>query len=171
MADILFVNSHDQPIGKGSTQEAIENGYIFRVARVMLTDRYNRFLLQKRADHLALFPGRWDNSAAGKVDEGESYVQAAVRELEEELGITGITLTAVSSYYSEIIYGGKKHKRFNKVFEARYNDDPPKNFNTGEVSMTQWFGAKELVAFIQASPETFTDGVIDYFTKIRPLMP
>ena len=34
-----------------------------------------------------LAPGKWDQSAAGHVDEGESYIEAALRETKEELGL------------------------------------------------------------------------------------
>ena len=34
-------------------------------------------------------PGLWDTSAAGHVDSGEDYLACAVRELDEELGISG----------------------------------------------------------------------------------
>ncbi len=168
MANITFVDHDDRPVGKGTTQEAIEKGYIFRVARVMIADGQGRFLLQRRTDHLALFPGRWDNSAAGKVDEGESYLRAAERELQEELGISGIHLTPVGSYYSELTYEEQLQKRFNKVFEARYKNEPI-SVNADEVSQTKWFSVKELAELLRASPEQFTDGVIDYFTNIRPL--
>ncbi|MBQ7063945.1 MAG: NUDIX domain-containing protein [Firmicutes bacterium] len=48
-------------------------------------------LLQKRSADKDSFPGRLDTSAAGHLDPGETFDEAAVRELGEELGVTGVT--------------------------------------------------------------------------------
>lgn len=44
--------------------------------------------LQLRAAHDDTYPSHWDFSAGGGIDEGEDPHTAAVRELQEELGIT-----------------------------------------------------------------------------------
>lgn len=44
-------------------------------------------LLQKRSKNKDSHPGLWDISAAGHVDSGETPLEAAVREVEEEIGI------------------------------------------------------------------------------------
>lgn len=44
-------------------------------------------LLQKRSAHKDSFPGCYDISSAGHMVAGDDYLETAVRELEEELGI------------------------------------------------------------------------------------
>lgn len=44
-------------------------------------------LLQKRSASKDTFPGRWDTSVGGHVSFGQTYIEAAVREAREELGI------------------------------------------------------------------------------------
>jgi isopentenyldiphosphate isomerase len=46
-----------------------------------------RLLVHRRADHKDVWPGRWDVAAGGVVGAGEAWVDAARRELAEELGI------------------------------------------------------------------------------------
>lgn len=45
-------------------------------------------LLQKRSDNKDSFPGCYDISSAGHIPAGSTYLESAVRELQEELGIT-----------------------------------------------------------------------------------
>lgn len=46
-----------------------------------------RLLVHRRADHKDVWPGRWDVAAGGVVGAGETWADAARRELAEELGI------------------------------------------------------------------------------------
>ncbi|MGN0063198.1 MAG: NUDIX domain-containing protein [Nocardioides sp.] len=57
-----------------------------RFAGVLLTDPAERLLLQERDEHPAIDPERW-GLPGGHVDPGETYADAAVRELEEETGV------------------------------------------------------------------------------------
>lgn len=45
-------------------------------------------LLQKRSNNKDSFPGYLDAACTGHVDAGEEYLEAAIRELEEEVGLT-----------------------------------------------------------------------------------
>lgn len=45
------------------------------------------FLLQKRADSKDSFPGCYDAASTGHIDAGEDPITAAVRELQEEIGV------------------------------------------------------------------------------------
>jgi 16S rRNA (adenine1518-N6/adenine1519-N6)-dimethyltransferase len=87
---IQIVDQNNNPTGSATKQEAWRGGLIHRVVRISILDPSGRLLAQKRSLHKEPFPGRWDNSAAGHVDAGETYEQAALRELREELGLDGI---------------------------------------------------------------------------------
>lgn len=63
-----------------------------RVVLIVVRDTRGRVYLQRRAASKPLHPGLWDVSAAGHVRAGESRKDAALRELHEELGITGVQL-------------------------------------------------------------------------------
>ena len=52
-------------------------------------------------DIVILRPGYWDVAAGGMVAAGETYEQSAARELEEELGVSGVELTAHERFYFE----------------------------------------------------------------------
>jgi len=63
-----------------------QQGQWHRVAHVWITDG-ERLLQQRRGVNTKIMPGRWDASASGHVDPGESYLDAAQRELQEEMGL------------------------------------------------------------------------------------
>ncbi len=46
-------------------------------------------LLQKRSKNKFIQPGKWDTAVGGHLEPGESYEDGALRELREELGVTG----------------------------------------------------------------------------------
>ena len=56
---------------------------------VVLDSSGTKILLQKRALCKDIQPGKWDTAVGGHVDAGECVVDAARRELKEELGIDG----------------------------------------------------------------------------------
>ncbi len=67
-------------------------------------------LLQKRSAHKDSFPGCYDISAAGHLSAGQDYMEAACRELEEELGIHAETedlhfIGYHEGFDKEIFYG------------------------------------------------------------------
>jgi len=58
-----------------------------RAVHIFLFDHENRIYLQRRSWSKDQHPGLWDSSASGHVESGESYPDAARRELREELGL------------------------------------------------------------------------------------
>jgi isopentenyldiphosphate isomerase len=120
----------------------------------------NNVLLQKRSLNNQLYPGRWDNSAAGHVDDGEDYLTAAKRELFEEIGIKTDDLVEVGKYYNSTKAGDFTLNQFNKVYKFVTKDTPCK-LQKKEVSEVKWFSIIELKKLVKESPELCTNGVIE----------
>ena len=65
-----------------------EKGTWRLITHLCIFDSRGRLLIQQRSSGKRIWPGKWDVSAAGGVSSGETTRSAAVRELEEELGIS-----------------------------------------------------------------------------------
>lgn len=66
---------------------------IHRAVHVLVFRSDGRLLMQKRVMAKDVAPGKWDTSVGGHLDAGEDYLEAAYREMKEELGIEGVELT------------------------------------------------------------------------------
>ena len=85
---IYRVDENDKVLGKVSFKEAHSNKEIIhRAAHVFIFNSEGKIVLQKRSKSMVYYPDHWESSASGHVDYGESYLDAARRELNEEIGI------------------------------------------------------------------------------------
>ncbi len=83
-----IVDENDTVIGTATREEIHRFGYLHRSVHVFVFDHKGRLFVQRRSATKDRHPLKLDSSAAGHVDPGESYFDAAKRELFEELGIT-----------------------------------------------------------------------------------
>jgi 16S rRNA (adenine1518-N6/adenine1519-N6)-dimethyltransferase len=157
---IQIVDENNNPTGSATKQEAWQNGLIHRVVRISILDQEDRLLVQKRSLQKELFPGRWDNSAAGHVDAGETYKQAALRELHEELGLQDVELQKVGDYYVDVTDGWRRMKRFTRSYKITLQDPLPSfKLPEDEVESTEWMEVANVKKLVADHPEQVTDGL------------
>lgn len=161
--DVVIVDNHDRPIGAMQLPEAIKLGDIMRVSRVFIFNSKNELLLQKRSQHV-FAPGLYSESAAGHVDSGENYIQAARRELKEELGIDA-NLQFVCHYYYEEKVNDFSIKRFNNIYTAQ--SEGPFTTDPEEVESVEFFSPQELDHRILRSPHDFPEGFIHAYQQYK----
>ncbi len=98
-----------------------------------------RVVLHRRAPDKLVFADTWDCWAGGVVGAGEEPADAAVRELAEELGITGVELAPLPrATYDD---GRVRYHAF--LFETRW--DGPLRPEPTEISWVGWVSVAELV--------------------------
>lgn len=122
------------------------------IAAVLLFNTKGNIILQKTALTQKNDPGKWNYSAAGHIDAGESYEQAALRELQEEMGIRAKTLSFIGQCRS--LKAGKPHA-FHRVFKVV--SDAPVLPDAAEVSETVEWTIPQLKTMLQEHPEQFRD--------------
>lgn len=84
-------DEEDRPLGRIALRSECHGNprLIHRTAHVVVFNRQGQLLLQKRTHDRDVQPGKWDTAVGGHLGPGETYEQAARREMNEELGIPG----------------------------------------------------------------------------------
>src|SRR5215475_1906871 len=85
-----IVDENDQVIGQSPRGEAYARGLRHRCAFILARDAAGRVFVHRRTATKLVFPSLYDMFVGGVVGAGESYDDAALREAEEELGVSGL---------------------------------------------------------------------------------
>ncbi|WP_233531918.1 NUDIX domain-containing protein [Antrihabitans sp. YC2-6] len=109
-----------------------------------------RIYVHRRTDIKSVYPGMHDCLAGGVVDPGETIEEAAVRELAEELGITGVALRPLADASWDGEWNDRPMRCHLFAFEARY--DGPIRHQASEIADGWWWTDRELADHL-ADPE------------------
>ncbi len=107
--------------------------------------------------------GKWD-LPKGKVDDGESYAAAALREVEEECGITDLKIVRplLSTYHTYPYHDGlalKKTFWFEMIYKGT---ETPKPQTEEDIKEVRWIKENELKNYL---PESYST-IVDVFTYL-----
>lgn len=158
--NITYVDDNDKVIGGGSLDEAVSKNIAHRIVRVFVLNTKGELLVQKRSSTVSV-PNKWDQSAAGHVDEKESYIAAAQRELQEEMGISSVELKEVTRYYDEERIDSHIRRHFNTIYTVHY--DGLATMNRAEVADSKWVPLQELEQWMAQRPSDFTQGFLNAY--------
>lgn len=134
---IELVNEQDDVVGVADRDEATRRGWLHRIATTVCRDERGRILVHRRPDDTPLFPGYYDVLVGGGVDIGESYEEAARRELAEELGV-GAPVEFVVKFLCRGMLGPYWMGVHEAVITGPLRPDP------AEVPWYGWMGEAEL---------------------------
>ena len=119
-------------------------------------------LLQKRADNKDSFPGCYDISSAGHIPSGQDYLESALRELEEELGIKAsaddLTDIGIHRGYSEEIFYGEafKNNEISHVYlYQKHINENDLYLQEEEISAVKWFSIEECIQAVRRKDPRF----------------
>ncbi len=155
---VIVVDEDDNEIGNEMLAEVWARGLTHRLVRVMAEDHGGRILLQRRSSRMLVFPGCWDNSAAGHVDQGMSYLEAATQEVAEELGVPEPLLEDMGYFFMRRELDGRKMYNFNKVYRMHL-EPVDVHYAPEEVGEIRWFTRAELQELVCMHPEQTTPGL------------
>ncbi len=157
--NIVIVDEFDQVIGAMPLLEAKAKQMICRSCRVLVFSESGKLLIQRRGPEV-IRPCLFDFSVAGHVDEYETYEQAALRELQEELGIQNIPLFTIATSVPSTNF-------FSGIFVVTIPDDQMLRPSDEEIDSVVWYSVEEFESELQEIPEKFTPELIDTWSKFR----
>ena len=155
------VNEADEVTGQATRREVHERKLLHRAVHIFVVNRHGELLLQKRSRFKDVHPSVWDSSAAGHLDAGEDYLPAAIRELDEEMGITDVPVEEIGRV-APCEATGWEHVT---LFLARWTGSP--RFPCSEVEAAVWMRPEELEAWTTARPEDFASGFLECWKLAR----
>jgi 16S rRNA (adenine1518-N6/adenine1519-N6)-dimethyltransferase len=127
---------------------------------LFILNRNDELFLQKRSWRKDCYPGRWDSSAAGHVDAGESYDACARRELSEELGIS-VALDRIGS----VSASEKTGQEFISIYRGSHGDAI--ECNPLEIEMGGFFRLATIDVWTQRRPDDFAPGFLECYRSVR----
>jgi 16S rRNA (adenine1518-N6/adenine1519-N6)-dimethyltransferase len=153
------VDAHDCVIGEESRDCVHVNNLRHRAVHVLIFNLEGEVFLQKRSIWKDMHPGRWDSSTSGHVAPGESYEQAAHRELREEIGID-CQLESIGKLPCSAATGWE----FIAVFRGRH--EGPFSLAPLEIETGAFFPLDQVRGWVHRNPEEFSP----VFAMCAPLL-
>ena len=168
----------DKGVQAGQTvsyEEAHEKGVMHRSVHIWFLNSNNELLLQKRSATKQAYPNHWDISASGHISTGQTSLEAAKAETEEELGLS------LSDDAFEYLFSVEEHivlnegtyvnNEFQDVYlvrlDARVSD---LTLQTSEVSGARWIGVDEFRLWTKGLGEKLVPHEEEYALLLQRLV-
>jgi isopentenyldiphosphate isomerase len=137
--EIALYDIEGRQIGKIDRKTAHNSKeYLHGAVHIFVFNSKNEILLQKRSLKKLVMPGRFDISAGGHIGYKESEYKAALRELEEELGIKDAEVKFLYDY----IWESEIEREY--VFTFMTFWDGPIDFLRSEIDEVRFFKVSDI---------------------------
>ena len=154
-----IVDDQDRAIDTQMRSTAHELGLQHRGVHVFLFTSPRKMLVQKRSADRASAPSALDCSVSEHVKAGETYLEAAVRGLREELGMEGIELRPLVRIRMQY---GPNDNEISTIFEGSF-DGGTIRFDPVEIEGVYYYGLDEIREMIEGGQVRFCDWFVEIF--------
>ncbi|MDG6918849.1 MAG: NUDIX domain-containing protein [Nitrososphaerota archaeon] len=146
----------------------MEGGLLHRAVAVVVSRSDGKVILQQRSRKDRWQPGMWTLSCTGHVKRGESYEEAASRELAEELGLRSSLATLGKYLLPPIREGELIEREWVALFAA--STDAPINIDPVELESVEGFDGEGLRAMVEGGGLTPDASLLlEEYLCLRPL--
>lgn len=161
------------PAGKRlSRVEVHRKGLHHRTVHVWVQNTKGELLLQKRSSSKEVFPGLWDISCAGHLSAGDSSLDGAVRELEEELGISVNKdklqfLFTIPRHYTSPVSNIIENEITDVYLLKRRIEPGNLEINRNEIDKVQFISINELKRRVEKGDPDLADHKVEYLMLLQ----
>lgn len=152
MEILPVVNKKDEIIDEVSREICHIKKLRHRAVHIFIFNPKGEILLQKRSKDKEEYPGYYEASVSGHVLQDESYEEAAIREIEEEIGLLIGEEELNKRNKFEVLFGKEHH-----IIQLFVLFTPKKpEIHDGEIESMQWISKSKLVKQIKQGQKKFT---------------
>jgi isopentenyldiphosphate isomerase len=149
---IDVVDAADRPVGQLERGRVLEQGAKFRVVHIFVFNPKGELLLQQLGKNRDRNPLKWGSSVAGYLHSGESYADAAVRRLHEELG-----LSTPLAKHGSISMPDQESTKFITLYVTAVLGSHPHIEEPGHIEALRFWSVQHLEATLAQQPGNFTE--------------
>ncbi|MFA5775227.1 MAG: NUDIX domain-containing protein [Ilumatobacteraceae bacterium] len=142
---IQHVDLDGQVLGMVSRASMRAKNLRHRAVYVVVQSEDGRLLIHRRSESKDVWPGWWDIAVGGVVIANESYEVAALRELDEEIGLSGVLL----EYLGDGQYSDSSVNLIGRCFRVRSSG--PFVYRDGEVEESKFVTPTQFAEMIAVS--------------------
>ncbi len=153
------VDNNDNIIGIFSKDKIKKENLIYRLIVVFVFNTKKELFVQLRSSSKDRYPGYYESSVGGHVEIGETYEEAAKREMSEELGISE-ELKFICK--NKVTY--ENHTRFVSLFKCVTKKEI--KISKEEVESGKFYNLKEIQKMIDNN-DLFTPVFLEMFKFIQ----
>lgn len=151
-----IVDGNNNVIGSERRRIAHERGLLHRASHVFIFNSSGELLIQRRSHEKSICPGKLDFSAAEHLEQGESYLDGAVRGVTEELSIKA-ELEELRGPRRQTSFhpNGLVDNEFVSLFRGYH--DGPVSFDREEVEEVMFVPVEKVKEMVKEDPKQFSD--------------
>lgn len=139
---LLTVNGLNNPIKPRFRDDIHANGYWHRTTHIWVINDKQQVLCQKRSLLKDTNPGKWESFFGGHLTPGQDYLEGAIKELKEELGID----LQKDNFHFFQIYKCISDKEFQGIYYIEWNGVIDNLIlEKEEIDQVKWFNISELI--------------------------
>lgn len=162
MQEVLdVVDENNTVVGKAAKDEVLKKNLIHRGAVIFLFDSKHRIFIHQRTKNKRIYPNMWNMTLGGSVVSGESFPEAANREITEEVGVKDAKL--------QFLFYDRYQSILDNVIACVYKlvYDGEIVIQKEEVAKGFFVSLNELENLMRK--EKFCPDAIQYFNKLRSI--
>jgi alkylated DNA nucleotide flippase Atl1/isopentenyldiphosphate isomerase len=140
------VDLENQVIGVETRARVRRENILHRGVGILCWNPQGELYVHQRTPTKDLFPSYYDMMVGGALEAGERYREAALREVQEELGVGNVEI----DFLLETLYQGPKNRAWIQLFQVTW--EGPIDWQQEEICWGRWMPFEEVLRWVDTVP-------------------